>query len=366
MNTKKVISIIGFLFLLSANNIIAQSEDSIASKPGFKFASIKATRQTVDSIVVYGTLTSPPYSQLTISKTRFKRDKEGNNLIEERFGLDANNNLVPKTKNINTFATYGQIAEKIILDWDESSKSYITKSKTDYYYPLNDICFATKYIKKNNTWVVSDSLKTITTYNANQEPLEIITYTYQNGKWVDSLKRTNSFDEHNRIAERSYYTYKPEEKSWKNIFKKTYQYKDDNKSGTIITIDLNGSMPKEKNTDTTPSGLSVTTNSSFTYKMLVRKTLPIIEMVIETAPTAESTEKAKRTNNNHEAKDLGFYVNAGEEGASVSIFNINGDLLLTKEITGTSFIKMNSLGKGNFLVKIMIDENTVTRKIVIK
>lgn len=62
----------------------------------------------------------------------------------------------------------------------------------------------------------------------------------------------------------------------------------------------------------------------------------------------------------------GFYVNAGEAVATVSIYTLSGTLLLTKQVTGKDYVPVDGLSKGTYLVKIVLPQGVLNQKLIIK
>jgi hypothetical protein len=62
----------------------------------------------------------------------------------------------------------------------------------------------------------------------------------------------------------------------------------------------------------------------------------------------------------------GFYINAGETVATVSIYTLSGTLLLTKQVTGKDYVPVDGLAKGTYLVKIVSPQGVLNQKLIIK
>lgn len=62
----------------------------------------------------------------------------------------------------------------------------------------------------------------------------------------------------------------------------------------------------------------------------------------------------------------GFYVNAGNSVAKIYIYDIGGDLIMSRKITGTSFVNVAQYGSGVYIIKITIGDKSITRKLHIK
>lgn len=62
----------------------------------------------------------------------------------------------------------------------------------------------------------------------------------------------------------------------------------------------------------------------------------------------------------------GFYLNAGEKSCAVSLYNLSGVMLFTKQIVNFDYINISGLPKGMYIVKIVTPDGTVEKKLVKK
>ena len=62
----------------------------------------------------------------------------------------------------------------------------------------------------------------------------------------------------------------------------------------------------------------------------------------------------------------GFYVNASDNLSTLSIYNLNGASVLSKQIQGQTYVDVTSLNAGIYIVKIVTPEGTVTKKLTKK
>jgi len=62
----------------------------------------------------------------------------------------------------------------------------------------------------------------------------------------------------------------------------------------------------------------------------------------------------------------GFFSDAGEKAATVSIYNMNGMEMLSKQVTGKTYIDISTLPQGLYIVKISTHDGTVEQKLVKK
>lgn len=350
-----LLSIIAFC----ASQAVAQNEAALAEGETFKYTSNKTTHQMPDSVMVFGTIKGKSTETLVVEKNVYTRDKFGNQVKELRYHLDRKHKLVPHRSISTQFDLDGRKTEKLFGKWDSLSNRFVENRKIIYNYPVNDICIESTYALRKNAWEIKDSIKTVTTYNGNQDPIEIIQLEFQNDKWTNTVKIAHRYDGDFRILDKNIYHWIND--NWEIFSKQTYSYDIDPKRAGVRKMDMSKTYPVEINFELSPNGTPMSIKEVMDFTMVTKTSIPTIETVVNEKPKHTLDNKPIKEN-----KNQGFYVNAGDDEATVSIFNLAGELLLKKEITGTSFVKMNTLGKGTFLVKITIDDNTVTRKLVLK
>lgn len=62
----------------------------------------------------------------------------------------------------------------------------------------------------------------------------------------------------------------------------------------------------------------------------------------------------------------GFYVDATDKTATVSVYNLSGMLMLAKQVSGKSYINIATLKQGAYIVKVADQSGTVVKKLVKK
>jgi uncharacterized protein (TIGR02145 family) len=62
----------------------------------------------------------------------------------------------------------------------------------------------------------------------------------------------------------------------------------------------------------------------------------------------------------------GIYIETGDKTTTVSVYTLNGILMLNKQVISKDFINISSFPKGMYLVKLITSEGTTERKIVKK
>jgi hypothetical protein len=60
----------------------------------------------------------------------------------------------------------------------------------------------------------------------------------------------------------------------------------------------------------------------------------------------------------------GFYIETGKKSMTISVYNLNGTIILTRQVTGNDFVNISSLPKGMYIVKLTTTEGTTERKMM--
>lgn len=331
------------------------------SSPKFRFASTTLTHQVIDSVVTTGTATGVPvygsYPLGQVLKTKFTKDPNGNILEQTDYYINVSAfptlSIDPVTKYTNTFDVNDKMTTSITARWDKIGTQFVDSLKYECTYPVNDVCIETIYKKVGASWVLSDSIKVITTYNGNQDPSEKVTYASMAGLWVDSIKEANTYDGSNRLITKVISTWNGS--TFVNFKKTNITY--GASTGTLVLQDWTGSAWINTIYTATVPGYgtyNVNTVSTVYHSTVDKSATPIIENIIDAVKTYPNPTVD------------GFYVNAGDSKVKVNVISVKGELLIEKEVTGTEYIRVNHIGKGTFLVKISSEGKSVTKKLYVK
>jgi hypothetical protein len=330
--------------------------------PNFRFASTTLTHQIIDSIVTTGTAVGVPvygnYPLGQVIKNKFTKDANGNLLDQTDYYINISAfptlKIDPVTKYTNTFDANDKMTVSITARWDKIGLQFVDSLKYECAYPVNDVCVETVYKKVASSWVFSDSIKVVTTYNANQDPSEKVTYASIAGIWTDSIKETNTYDGLNRLITKIISTWNGS--VYVNFKKTNITYGPS--TGTAVLQDWTGSAWVNTIYTATVPGYgtyNVNTVSTVYHSTVNKIAAPVIENVIDAIKTYPNPTVD------------GFYVNAGDsKKVTVNVISVKGELLIEKEVTGTEYIRVNHIGKGTFLVKISSEGKSVTRKLYVK
>ena len=87
--------------------------------------------------------------------------------------------------------------------------------------------------------------------------------------------------------------------------------------------------------------------------------------IIETT-TAVSTVIDERMNLYPNPASVGFYINTGEKINTVSIYNLNGEIILSNQAIKDNFIDIKSLESGIYFVKVQTENGVIINKLLKK
>lgn len=354
---KKVVYLIIAFCVLALNNAFTQSDVTISNSSTFKYIVKKTSHQQIDSILVYG---KPKQfkTPIVVAKSIYKHDKAKNTVKIIRYQIDKSYKLQPKRKIQYSFDVEGERTAKLFAVWDSTSQKFVQNKLTEYDYPTSESCFELGYSFVNNRWTPNDSTKSVTTYNANQDPLIVTTSKCKNGKWIDSLRTVNRYDKWYRILDKSVYAKKADD--WKIITKYTYKYDNKTRNATIFKSVFEKSSVQDDNLILDKDGKQIETFEIISYSMVRGNSAPTISPIVDDASINNSFSPAKKSFNQ------GFHINTGKSNAAISIFNIKGDLLCNKAVRGDTFISMSEYGKGSYFIKLTIDNKTSIKRLTIK
>lgn len=348
MKTKVILMILA----VNLGQLFAQSSN-------FRFATTTTTNQVIDSIVAIGTATIPfvgttiPFVGTMVkpvSKNLYTVDN-GNVTVETDYYINASTLLLnPISQVSNTYDGNNIITSSITAKWNSGTSQFVDSVKTEYVYPISDVCIQTIYNIDGGVWVVSDSVKTITAYNINQDPTEKITYASIAGFWIDSLKETTIYDGSDRFTEKEVAVFNGS--SWVNFKKSVLTYNVDGKTATAIFYDWDGGAWVASTYSF--EGIPATLATTVTYSMVNKTALPVIENAIESVITYPNPTVD------------GFYVKAGASTVKVEVISVKGELLIEKEVRGTEYVRVNTIGKGTFLVRLSTGGKSITKKLYVK
>ena len=119
-----------------------------------------------------------------------------------------------------------------------------------------------------------------------------------------------------------------------------------------------------------PNGIGIQEGANIpymagTYKIFLND-LDGTYYFISRVPTGtKNTESGELTVYPNPVTD-GFYLNISDKNAQVSIYDVRGALLMTRQLSGNEYINAGSLQQGVYLVKVKTENGLITKKLVKK
>ncbi|MBO7337692.1 MAG: T9SS type A sorting domain-containing protein [Paludibacteraceae bacterium] len=334
--------ITGAALLALAMNVCGQITAFMTSDARFNYIGGTASHQVVDSIVGIGIF--PDGEKTVVTRQTKTRNKMGFLTEETSWIIGPDSNMIPSIKKSIRVDKAGRPVESVFYNWDDDVEYFFDEMKYEYKYYDNDACVIKRYYQdEDDRWILSDSIRLLTTYNSNMDPAEINTETWRNGAWTPSQKEIYTYDSKNRITGIDYYGW--DNRSWNINTRKTMTYNNEETHNAVLKeMYWNGQMWKDMSHSvgrTQLLGMEKTIYTSILTKVL----------------TKEDEEKPKNKQ--------GFYINAGNEKAYIYIYDSKGKLLNKEKVTNTKFINLGKYGTGTYTIKINQRDRSVSRKIKI-
>ena len=132
---------------------------------------------------------------------------------------------------------------------------------------------------------------------------------------------------------------------------------------TVTPVNLSSSDSVFNYVNKSSCILNVPVNSKAAYKGVNQ--WKDFTNIIETT-TAVSTVIDERINLYPNPASVGFYINTGEKINTVSIYNLNGEMILSKEVIDNNFINISDLKPGVYFVKVQTENGIIVRKLIKK
>lgn len=316
-----------------------------ANDAEFIYVGETASHQVVDSIISYGTY--PNGERIIVTKEIRLRDYDGIVSREISYITDGFGKLVNKLRKTNQIEDR-KIIECLFEEWDDEVEVYFDYMKYKYSYLDNDICIAYRYYKDtNDAWILQDSTRIQTVYNSNMDPVEITTAVYRPNinQWQDSVMESYDYDAEFKLTSKNKYVW--DGISWRYLTAALLDYStDDNSIARVKEQNWNGYSWENLDYQI---GNTNTRICKYIYTTVLTKTLE-----------EETTEKQKVNKKN---KRRGFYINAGNSNAIVYVTGPNGKIYEKENISGTKFINLETLDKGIYIIKIIKNGKTISRKL---
>lgn len=315
---------------------------------------------------------------------------------------DTASQWVNDSKYEYTYTTNGHITQFLISEWNLTNSQWVAMMRYDYTYDNNWNC--TQFIANNwdvdfNKWVVV--MKYEFTYDSNNRMI-IGLYSIWNDEaslWLPMMKYEYTYDANGRTAteirsDRDFLI-----SQWVSAMRYEFSY-DANSNNTQCIISkwdriINQwvSYSKEVNTFDLaytfadlifPSGYSMIGVFNGT-PAIATNNKPLEELEYLWDGTINWVNNLKTIYyysaqngvgvNELKADELtvypnpvsdGFRLNTFEKNVQISIYNLSGSLLLTKQISDNEYINVSTLSQGIYMVKVTTEKGLATIKFVKK
>lgn len=310
-----------------------------------------------DTITSFATL--PNGEKKIVRQLIRQRDSEGHLLTETSLGLSSENGilneqLTPYSVFENSLDSVGRIVKSIRKQYDSDVNLYFDYLMHTHRYDDDGSCIMNRYHKNTrDEWVLADSLRISATFNDDFLPVEILIQTIDSAtiQWTDSAMITLQYDSLSRTTDRLLYLWNG--LSWNLQSQQRYNYTSRNLAEVSSRIWSNGKWRKPQYS---LAGHQVKLQRQSAFGLYSKQQKNEIE-------NKELENKNIIETPKHVPTKKGFYINAGSERVSITIFNAKGRQLYNRSAKGITYIDFSPWGKGNYSLRITQNGRIITRRI---
>jgi len=265
--------------------------------------------------------------------------------------------------------TNSKLTQVLVSSWDTDTNDWATAMKYDYEYDAGGKITRTTYsiwagtswmymMKYEYTYDTNNRIATETRsdwnlvtqwryvamyefkYDGNGNNTEYYTYKWENGQWAKQTKELTTFDLNYTYADLIL-------PSGYSVFFSPY---------TLATVSGGMNKPLQDIEYAWNTGTTNWDNKS--------KTIYYYSAGPGTGVVEQKADDASAITIYPNPVANAFNLNTTESNVQISIFDLSGSLLLSKQISGSDPVDVSFLSEGIYMAKIVTEKATVTRKFV--
>lgn len=353
-----------FIFILFFIVISAVRADVVELYVGLQDETFAADSQPYflcDTVKSFATL--PNGERKIVRQLVRQRDHQGHIVKEMTWGLSSENgilneSLIPYSLNENVLDTAGRVVSAVRKQYDIDVDRYFDFIKQQYRYNDDGTCVLTRFHKNTkDEWILMDSSRISATFNDNYLPVEILIQKVDSSlEWMDSVMISLQYDSLTRVSQRLTYLWNG--LSWNLQSQQRYDYTEKNIANISSRVWSNGKWRKPQYS---LAGHQVKLLRQACFSLYEPHPSNEEKFSIQEQKTNNERYSKKREINTQAKK--GFYVNAGKERATITIFNAKGRQLYNRTARGVTYIDFSPWGKGNYSLRITQNGKILTRRI---
>lgn len=332
-------------------------------------------------------------------------------------------NWIKELKYEYTYDGNNSLTERMIYYWNQDTMDWEIAEKTEYIYDGDGVLiYNLMSFMEEGEWVIV--LKTEYTYDGNGNIINILVLGYFMEEWFEYGKTDYTYDGNGNMTQEIYYDWDWEDGGWLAIDKYAYTY---NSNGNLLTTiytewfgewmnlnkeennyDANGNIILQTYLDwdetseawVNESKVDIMYNNDYSFDDLILPYIYLIEFpelfnhmttggfgftwdsetgdwdaedIINfhyseqtvTGITDNSLETIK-VYPNPASEHVYFDLSKNSSSATVKIYDLQGKMVISQEITDKTQISIDYLNKGFYIYKLLQNGNTQSGKILIE
>lgn len=298
-------------------------------------------------------------------KYDYTYDASGN-LIQEIASWFDTNQVETKTKMEYKYDTKGKLTLSTSFDFSSNTNEWIKGNIEEYTYDS----------KGNNTLVLKTDLQGISndvgyygyekdeyTYNANGQVTQYLNSRMENGAWIVYDKNTTMYDDKgNTTQEIGYYNWDEQTNQWMDIWKSeyTFDYK-------YTTNDLVVPWWWEEEFET--EGNLMTEINDYDWNIVTNQWESDGKLILSYSPVNVTSVNPLNTEilsifPNPCFESVSFNLPDSYTQISFELFDLQGRMVIQKQIINNEKVSMEGLGSGMYIYKLNIDGKKQSGKLV--
>jgi len=289
-------------------------------------------------------------------KYGYEYNDNGQLTIEYEYSVDDGEWKLDAKTNYN-YENNNNLISKISFNWIDSD--WELSEKYEYTYENNNLVKENYHIWSNNTWNINSVKKY--SYNDNNDMIQEIYYSYTTeGNIIYNYKHTYTFDNnHNTLTEIDYQWNTGswlENKKYEIFYNMNYLL---TQSIQPFEFDLEIGAGNN-NIITSVKGYSKSNND---WSQIATTTLYYSEHDLVSTQEKQSTENIKVYPNPASNYINVSFANNTKDAILFNLFNIQGQIVLSKTIKNNEQINISNLPKGMYLYNILVNGDVFSGKI---
>ncbi len=262
-------------------------------------------------------------------------------------------------RNIRTYSGENRLTSSSDFIW--SGSAWVPISLTNYEYnQQGQLILETEYVLNDDNQVASE--RSLYEYDSNGNRTEQLIQTW-NGDWTDQSRHLYVYNENNQLIEETIQRYQAS--VWVNETRFVYSYSftadESNLKLPVFFYELNGETDVNALANSEEFRWDAGSN---TWELVAERQLSFSEF--ESPITGYKQVASAQLSIYPNPTSEGIWIATASAGKSVQVevYSLQGQMLFQKSLTNQSFMSMDMLDKGTYLLKIYSDNIVKTERVI--